>query len=226
MWISQYYRWVSCLIQRMASACFGCRFVLFFFLTEVCAYLSSEPINPSAHTAYAGFSSLAKLAALYVVPVSNGQLHFIECLLIGPHDVCLSVCLPELWRGCLLHRTAWCMSAAGTVARLLTARVSKPKLSSVIQQTSNHQHIRKTPRHERSSGHRSSGKERLQMRISKKSRTQNKSDISSFLERKLLLLEICLHCNNKILLMLNQAPLIEDVWKSDSITPRIPDLSI
>ena len=117
--------------------------VLFCFPNEACAYRHREPINPSAHTAYAGFSSLAKLAALYVVPISNELLHFVKRLLIGPHDACLF--------------------AAATVARLLTATVSKPKLSSVIQQTSNYQHIKKTPRQERSSGHRSSGKERLQI---------------------------------------------------------------
>jgi len=41
-----------------------------------------------------------------------------------------------------------------------------------------------------------------------------------------LLIEMYLNCNNKILFVLNQVPLSEDVWKSDSITPRIRDLSI
>jgi hypothetical protein len=122
--------------------CFGSRVALFVFVSEVCAYLSSEPITPSAHTAYAGFSGLAKLATLYAVPISNDQFYSIKHLLIGPHDACLF--------------------AAGTVARLLTATVSKPKLSSVIQLTSNYQHIKKTPRHERSRDYRSSGKERIQ----------------------------------------------------------------
>jgi len=62
----------------MASACFDSRFVLFcFFLNEVYAYRSNEPVNPSAHIACTGFSSLAKLAALYVVQISNEQFHFI-----------------------------------------------------------------------------------------------------------------------------------------------------
>lgn len=50
----------------------------FVFLIEVCAYLSSEPFNSSAHNAHARYSSLAKLAALYVVQISNEQLHFIK----------------------------------------------------------------------------------------------------------------------------------------------------
>jgi hypothetical protein len=111
----------------------------FVFVSEVCAYRSSEPITPSAHTAYAGFSSLVKLAALYAVLICSDQFYFVKRLLIGLHDACLF--------------------AAGTVAWLLTATVSKPKLSSVIQLTSSYQHIKKTPRHERSSG----GKERVKM---------------------------------------------------------------
>lgn len=120
-------------------------FVLFclvlVFLNEVCANLSSEPINPSAHTACAGFSRLTKLAALYILQISNDQLHFIKYPLIGPHEACLF--------------------AAGTVARLMTARVSKPKLGSVTQKTPNYRLIKKPPRRESSSGHRSPRKDRL-----------------------------------------------------------------
>lgn len=41
-----------------------------------------------------------------------------------------------------------------------------------------------------------------------------------------MLFEINSHFNNSVLFVLNQVPLIEDVWKSDSITPRVPDVPL